>query len=109
MLFLTWFFFFFSFYVDKIDFKTNLLFTGVCGYMEHISDQHKDSLNQEVILFLPLLPVLKDSMVGDKTPNCCDRTFEKLDRRNLGPQTSCRRLYNVSLNTPNTLSLAKAW
>lgn len=28
------------FYVDIIDFKSHLLFTGVSGYMEHISNQH---------------------------------------------------------------------
>lgn len=32
--------------------------------MKHIPDQDQDPLNQEVILFLSLLPVLKGKMEG---------------------------------------------
>lgn len=51
------------FYIDLIHSTTNLLFTGICWHMEHISDQHKDPLNQKVILFLSLFPVLVDRTV----------------------------------------------
>lgn len=44
--------------------KTHLLLTGVCGYVKDISDQYEDPLNQKVILFLSLLPVLEGRMVG---------------------------------------------
>lgn len=40
--------------------KSDLLFTGVCGYMKHIPDQQQDPLYQQVILLLSLLPVLRD-------------------------------------------------
>lgn len=55
-----------GFYRIPFILKTYFLFTGVSRYMKHIPDQDQDPLNQEVILFLSLLPVLKGKMEGEK-------------------------------------------
>jgi len=74
--------------------------------MKHIPDEHQNPLDQQIIFFFSLLPVLSEGknriilLKGSEMNTNMSALSERL--------TSCRRLYKVSLKMPKTFSLAKA-